>query len=298
MRIDIFNKKNKKNLEENYPLKKENKPFSWLYPAFLISFLVIGVVAIWKYRKRISFSAILSLMILTGIGGYFWTIAAQSNGDIPAWFFFPWVWSGIEPFEGLALIDILFFPLSTLMGVAVYYFWKISVETKLKDFNDPHAPLNIFYSLYVLSILVVVLFTNYFGIMNNIFFGVPGVCLLTAFLFLKDRHVKGFFLFVLTMAIFGFIWNFISVDMLPLIGQKTDHNLNSFSSWAYGIYTTNGFQHSTVYLDKNLYPQAWIFNSPVTMVVDMPFKGSVLIYLALETFGKHKELAYKAEIKK
>ena len=267
---------------------KTDKLLSYIYPISLITIVVITIVIYlfgkikgkgWKWNEY------LLLLIPVQLGGYIWTTELQTfDPAFPAWSYLPWTYSLIEVFKGTVLEDIWFFPVAALPLYACFVLIEHHSK-KIKDFKHRSTISFLFLALICLIDYFFLVLTERFSwTTHQLFFPVAFVGYIVLW-FKNVVHIKLVVLLVLIMSAFGFVWNFICVDLGRLIG------LEFLSSWYYAAGKTGGdFLQSGVYVSKAKYPIAWILMSPVSMVIYMPLMGSWFGYVYLKLLREWRKV--------
>lgn len=232
-------------------------------------------MTLFKNYPKILTKELIIYSWITIISSWLWqTLLCHYPGDkISAWNFYDVnILFNILFLNGTFEDVFLFHPFGMLFGYFLINFFGVFNKeeknyTKLKI---------VFLFVLALILLFFAVFIDYSSRISFLLFSLPGFILI--FLNIKRFNILRFLIYVPCMLLFVFIWDFTSVVLLEIIGNKVDPGNGHY--WRSWFYILNG-EHSLVFSKESW---MWIFGKlPVSIDIIYPLSGMIM-QIGLITF--------------
>ena len=224
----------------------------------------------YNKKKGWSWYEFLILNIPITLLGWIWMYDLQTwDKTIGAWMYQDMTFSGIEPWKGTALADFFFYTVTCLISYAVVVV-TIFNHHKVPDYKNRKQIGFLYWIIYFAIFYFFFTLTERNSYITGWLFCIPTLIM---FPVVRDYcNIRLMIRLVLILTVFGFVWNFLLVDLGRLVGWDW------FSCWWYTFKIDGQWVHSGVYMDKNTWPIFWAWNSPISMVIFMPIGGASFCY--------------------
>lgn len=269
---DFFNENKEKGnldskLKDGLPKTGFQKILSMGYPITIGILSLITTIGLFLKRKTLNWSVFLPYLIITTISGYMWGIyLLKIDPDFPGWLFYPWTTIGIE-FLGMTIEDWIFYPICSTIFYFVYRFFKKG-EEKSKEVLKISMIL-----IHILLITFFIYFSSTCGKSLAIHQGIFGLFLIP-FVW-NEFKIKHFLKVEFFVIIFAAIWDYMAVSILARIFPWCSH-------WSYIAFDAAGnAHHSSIFLDYERYPWAWILDNPIEVTPWMAITSSLYVYFII-----------------